>query len=100
MTDEKKENIVTSDQVAPQKKTPKKSVKKEEDVKPVIKEGKVIIYFESGFSYTTPSGFTFSKEHNRMAEMDVEEANNLLRLPNFRLPSDEEKEFYYNNLEA
>jgi hypothetical protein len=34
-----------------------------------------------------------------MAEISAEEANLLLRLPNFRLPSDEEKEVYYNSQE-
>mgnify|MGYP000326895065 CR=1 FL=1 len=36
---------------------------------------------------------------NKMAEISAEEANLLLRLPNFRLPSDEEKEVYYNSQE-
>jgi len=35
-----------------------------------------------------------------MAEIPAEEANLLLRLSNFRLPSDEEKEVYYNSQEG
>jgi predicted ribosome-associated RNA-binding protein Tma20 len=103
MSEEQKENVVTSDQVAPKaapKKTQKKIIKKEDDIESISKTGKVLIYFESGTAYLTPSGVRFSREDKRMAEIDAEEANSLLRLPNFRLPSDEEKEFYYNNLEA
>lgn len=103
MNEEQKENIITSDQVAPKtaaKKATKKVVKKEDDIQSISKTGKVLIYFESGTAYLTPSGVRFSREENRIAEIDAEEANSLLRLPNFRLPSDEEKDFYYNNLEA
>jgi hypothetical protein len=94
-----KENVITSKDVNP--KTPKqKKIKEDTPSEPVVKNEKLLIYFESGIAYQTPSGFRFSKEQNRMAEVDKEEAILLLRLPNFRLPSDEEKEFYYNNLEA
>jgi hypothetical protein len=34
-----------------------------------------------------------------MAALPVDEANLLLALDNFRLPSDEEKEMHYNNQE-
>jgi hypothetical protein len=60
--------------------------------------GSLLILFESGAGYATSSGFRFSQT-NKMAELPVEEARLLLSLDNFRLPSDEEKEMYYNNLE-
>jgi hypothetical protein len=58
----------------------------------------LLILFESGAGYATSSGFRFSQT-NKMAEVPAEEARLLLSLDNFRLPSDEEKEMYYNNLE-
>jgi hypothetical protein len=95
-----KENVITSKDVTQKTTKQKKTVKEDKPVESVVKNGKLLIYFESGIAYQTPSGFRFSKEENRMAEIDAEEATLLLKLPNFRLPSDEEKEFYYNNLEA
>lgn len=90
------ENIVTSEQVSPKKsKTTKPAVKKE-----VPKNvDKIIVYFESGSGYILPDGFKFTKE-NRMRELPAEMAHRLLSLDNFRLPSDEEKEVYYNSQEA
>jgi hypothetical protein len=35
-----------------------------------------------------------------MLELPAEEAQILLSLDNFRLPNDEEKQMYYNSLEA
>jgi hypothetical protein len=95
-----KENVITSKDVNKKTTKQKKIVKEEKPAEPVVKNGKLLIYFESGIAYQTSSGIRFSKEQNRMAEIDAEEADFLLKLPNFRLPSDEEKEFYYNNLEA
>lgn len=95
-----KENVITSKDVTQKTTKQKKTVKEDKPAEPVIKNGKLLIYFESGVAYQTASGFRFTKEQNRMAEIDAEEATWLLKLPNFRLPSDEEKEFYYNNLEA
>lgn len=95
-----KENVITSKDVTQKATKQKKTIKEDKPVESVVKNGKLLIYFESGVAYQTPSGFRFSKEENRMAEIDAEEATLLLKLPNFRLPSDEEKEFYYNNLEA
>ena len=101
MTNE--ENIVKSENVAPLKKQPvKKNVKKENVEQEAIKSNSdtnILVYFESGAGYVTKSGLKFSKE-NRMAEIPAEEANLLLRLQNFRLPSDEEKEVYYNSQEG
>ena len=58
----------------------------------------VLVLFESGAGYSTGSGFRFS-QRRKMAEVPLEEAKQLLSLENFRLPNDEEKEMYYNNLE-
>lgn len=89
-----KENIVTSEDVAPPKTLPvKKSTKKKNTS--VDTTGAVLIYFESGYGYLTKDGIKFSSA-NRIAEVPAEEANALLKLPNFRLPSDEEKKLYYN----
>jgi hypothetical protein len=97
-----RDNIVKSEDVTPVKKQPvKKVIKKEIIEEKVTTENQgdnVLIYFESGAGYVTRSGLKFSRE-NRMAEISAEEANLLLRLSNFRLPSDEEKEVYYNSQE-
>jgi hypothetical protein len=97
-----RDNIVKSEDVAPVKKQPVKKVIKKEIIEEKVttdNEGdSVLIYFESGAGYVTKNGLKFSRE-NKMAEISAEEANLLLRLPNFRLPSDEEKEVYYNSQE-
>ena len=64
----------------------------------VFSNENLLIFFESGAGYATGSGIRFSQT-NKMAEVPAEEARLLLSLDNFRLPSDEEKEMYYNNLE-
>jgi hypothetical protein len=90
-------NIVTSEQVAQPKKTKqKKAVEKNTNLPKNVE--KAIVYFESGAGYSMPNGFKFDRK-NRMAELDIETARQLLALDNFRLPSDEEKEMYYNNQE-
>lgn len=58
------------------------------------KSGKKFVYFESGSAYVTKSGFRFTKE-NRIYELDIEEADHLLSLENFRLPDQLELEDYY-----
>ena len=97
-----RDNIVKSEDVTPVKKQPVKKVIKKEIIKEEVTTNSqgdsVLIYFESGAGYVTNNGLKFSRE-NRMAEISAEEANLLLRLPNFRLPSDEEKEVYYNSQE-
>ena len=97
-----KDNIVKSEDVAPVKKQPVKKVIKKEIIEETVtaenQKDSVLIYFESGAGYVTKSGLKFSRE-TKMAEISAEEANLLLRLPNFRLPSDEEKEVYYNSQE-
>lgn len=97
-----RDNIVKSEDVTPVKKQPvKKVIKKEIIEEKVTTENQgdnVLLYFESGAGYVTRSGLKFSRE-NKMAEISAQEANLLLRLPNFRLPSDEEKEVYYNSQE-
>ena len=110
-----RDNVVTSESLLPQKKVaakkpaaPKKKIVDEvidEDsavVESVIftnNEQSVLLYFESGAGYVTSSGFKFTRIQP-MGEVSSNEANSLLRLPNFRLPNDEEKEMYYNNLEG
>ena len=90
------ENSVTTKKLDEAKKAPVKKVvvKKEEIEKAVVKNDKVLIFFESGAGYSTISGINFSQEF-KMAEVLLEEANFLLTLDNFRLPNDEEKELYY-----
>jgi len=98
MTNEK--TSVTSEKInKPKKAVAKKTAVKEEITEDIVsKEGNVLIVFESGAGYTTGSGFRFS-QRNKMGLLPVEEANLLLALDNFRLPSDEEKELYYTNQE-
>lgn len=117
-----KETSVTSEKINKPKKAVSKKVQKPVEFKEdaidgdgdnVVQEGTeherpvqeittndetVLILFESGAGYATGSGFHFSQQ-NKMAEVPVEEAKHLLSFDNFRLPSDEEKEVYYNNLE-
>ena len=91
------DNVITSENVAP-KKTPKAKPKKVEPA--VVPSGEnIVVYFESGAAYSLSNGFTFTRE-NRMLELPVNEAKRLLALDNFRLPNDEEKELYYNSVEA
>ncbi len=94
------ENSVTSEKInGPKKTTAKKAAAKKEIAQENIsKEGNVLVVFESGTAYVTVSGFRFS-QRNKMGLLSAEEANLLLTLDNFRLPSDEEKEMYYNNRE-
>lgn len=91
---------VTSETInKPKKPAAKKAaVKKQITEESISNEGTVLIVFESGVGYTTGSGFRFS-QRNKMAALPAEEANLLLALDNFRLPSDEEKEMYYTNQE-
>jgi len=102
---EQKNSITTEIINQPKKKSVKKNIKTDEEVKIVVEKSKkenqktILVFFESGVSYTTGSGITFSQQ-NKMEEIAIEEAQFLLRLDNFRLPNDEEKEMYYNNLEV
>ena len=94
------ETSVTSEKInKPKKAVAKKvAVKKEIIEENISEEGKVLIVFESGAGYSTRSGFRFT-QRNKMGLLPAEEANLLLTLDNFRLPSDEEKEMYYTNQE-
>lgn len=91
------DNVVTSENVAPKKTKQSKSKKVEE--KEIPTGDKMVVYFESGYAYSLSNGFTFTRE-NRMLEVSADEAKRLLALDNFRLPNDEEKQMYYNSLEA
>ena len=104
MTDQT--NSVTTDIINEAKKKPvKKTAKTNEEITVVVEKKKkekaetLLIIFESGVSYTTGSGITFTQQE-KMKEILLEEAEYLLKLDNFKLPNDEEKEMYYNNLEV
>jgi len=118
-----RDNVVTTETAAPRKKAPVKKAAVKKEVIPVdgdndglVDDGKetersvklaavssdtesLVIYFESGIGYTTGTGIRFTRE-SPMREVSFAEANLLLRLSNFRLANDEEKEMYYNNLEG
>ena len=92
-------SVTTEEINKPKKPAAKKAAaKKQITEENVSKEGTVLVVFESGAGYTTGSGFHFS-QRNKMGLLPAEEANLLLALDNFRLPSDEEKEMYYTNQE-
>jgi hypothetical protein len=109
------ENVIKSEDVAPKKqtKTAKSATETEkinEDSKEEVEKkpkksssnkkvaqaspGKKFVYFSSGSGYVTRSGFRFSAE-KRIYELDIEEADHLLSLDNFRLPDQLELEDYY-----
>lgn len=90
-------NVVTSENAAPKK--VKQSKPKKVENQEIPSGDKVVVYFESGYAYSLSNGFTFTQE-NKMAEVSADEAKRLLALDNFRLPNDEEKQMYYNGLEA
>lgn len=72
-------------------KTKKTSTKKKiADANP----GKKFVFFSSGASYITKDGFKFTQD-KRIYELDIEEADFLLSLDNFRLPDQLELEDYY-----
>lgn len=91
------DNVIKSEDVTQKK--PKQSKPKKTVVENEIAGDKIIVWFESGYAYSLANGFTFTQQ-NRMLELPAEEAKRLLSLDNFRLPTDEEKQMYYNSLEA
>jgi len=94
------ENTIKSADVSAPKKTPVKKVVKEKesiDVSQSDPLGNIVIYLQSGSGYITTNGLKFDNEH-KMHELPYLEANLLLRLENFRLATDEEKELYYNTI--
>lgn len=60
----------------------------------VASDGKKFVYFESGTAYVTKSGFRFTTD-NRIYELNNDEADHLLSLENFRLPTQLELEDHY-----
>lgn len=96
------DNVVKSEQASPKKST---AVKKKVDPKPekIMNErdkqiakapdGYKFIFFESGSAYVTVDGRRFTKE-KRILLLSNEEADNLLKLSNFRLPNQLELEEY------
>lgn len=106
------DNIVRSSDVAPQKpaKTaakkvaepkPKKvaSERNENEFVATAPEGYKFVFFDSGTSYITPSGFKFTTE-KRINLVPEDEANHLLSFDNFRLPDQIELSEYAKNIEA
>ncbi len=94
---------------APAKKTTaKKAAPKEADSAPVKAEkspvpektiaqpsaGKKFVYFSVGSAYSTKSGVRFTRD-KRIYEIDEQEADHLLGLDNFRIPTQLELEDYY-----
>ena len=79
---------------APAKKAAPKVEKESQDSK--VEETFILVY-ESGAGYVTQSGFKFTRQNN-IAELPYEEAMRLLSLDNFKRPTDEEKEAYYNSI--
>lgn len=96
----RKKNVVKSSDVTGNKYKQKETTSKKPAKIPDNKtnNGKIIIVFESGSGYVTKSNFKFTQK-NKIAELDFEEAKMLLQLDNFRLPSEEEKEEFYNSKE-
>lgn len=56
--------------------------------------GKKFVFFSTGAGYSTKSGVRFTPDR-RIYELDAEEADYLLSLENFRLPTQLELEDYY-----
>lgn len=88
------DNIVTSaslnaDSTKKQKKTSAPKVKREKlnevTSVAVAPDGYKFIFFDSGSSYTTPSGKRFTKD-KRINLLPIHEADHLLTFPNFRIP--------------
>jgi len=96
---EEKDSVTTKKINEPKKAVAKKAAPKKNITEDTITSNEtVLVVFESGAGYSTGSGIRFSQQR-KMAEVSLEEAKQLLSLENFRLPNDEEKEMYYNNLE-
>lgn len=91
--EKKVETTISNSDNVDKKAAPKKSPTPKKKVS-TASEGKKYIYFESGVAYVTRSGFRFSQQ-NRIYEIDNEEADFLLTLSNFRLPTQIELEDHY-----
>ena len=88
------DNIVTSaslnaDSTKKQKKTSAPKIKRESvnevTTVAVAPEGYKFVFFDSGSSYTTPSGKRFTSD-KRIQLLPVDEADHLLTFSNFRIP--------------
>lgn len=96
------DNVVTSEKVNPKpatkKAAPKKTPNKKIDsIKNRTNDGFSIVVFESGSSYNS-NGLRFTQE-NRIQEVPEAEAERLLGLDNFRLPTQEEVDNYFASTE-
>lgn len=86
---------------APAKKTTAKKAAPKAEKSPVPEKkiaqpssGKKYIFFQSGSAYLTKGGIRFTRE-NRIYEIEEQEADHLLTLDNFRLPTQLELEDHY-----
>jgi len=96
------ENAVKSSDVStPKKTTVKKNIKEKQDIQTNVENqlNSLVVYFQSGTKYVMANGVTFDQV-NKMHELPFMDANLLLRLENFRLANDEEKQMYYNTMEG
>lgn len=96
------DNIVKSDDVnkkpATKKTATKKTAAKKADVqKATTGDGLRIVVFENGASYSA-NGLRFTKD-NRIQAVPEADAERLLELDNFRLPSQEEVDNYFASME-
>ena len=83
---------------APAKKAPaKKAAAKKTTAKAESNNGKQIVVFESGASYSS-HGLRFTKE-DRIQEVDSDVAEILLSLDNFRLPNQDEIDLFLSSKE-
>lgn len=96
------DNIVKSEDVNPKpvKKTAaKKTAAKKADAQNVsTKEGLRVVVFESGSSYSS-NGIRFT-QNNRIQAVPEGDAERLLELDNFRLPTQEEVDEYFASQEG
>lgn len=96
------DNVIKSEDVSPKpvKKTAaKKAAPKKAEVKQSeTKDGLKIVVFESGASYNS-NGLRFTQD-NKIQAVPQEDAERLLELDNFRLPTQEEVDNYLTSQEG
>lgn len=97
------DNIIKSDDVKSEKPvakkaTTKKAAPKKAAAAPFSVEGYRIVVFESGASYSSKN-LNFTKD-NRIQEVPELDAEVLLGLDNFRLPTQEEVDIYLASKES
>lgn len=90
------ENIIVTSGVAQKRKTLKEKSTTSQDSAVAVEslDDKKLIFYSSGSGYVTKKGYKFSPSQ-RIYELDIEEADLLLKLDNFRRPDQLELEEYY-----